>query len=159
VTSVLAPTRAVTRRATVDSYGLPVDASVVCIDAWRSRLRPLGVNLDRGVDFRSDRSLVELASTGVGHRFEIRVEQDARRDLTLRSELLAHPKRRGGVTRPYVRLRASARAVRSDCRAATAHGEARWSLASDVVVVAIAGSGSAERRLSASLQRFSSVLS
>jgi hypothetical protein len=34
-----------------------------------------------------------------------------------------------------------------------------WSLASDVVVVAIAGSGSAERRLSAILQRFSSVLS
>jgi hypothetical protein len=69
---------------------------------------------------------------------------------------LAHPARRGGVTRPYVRLRASARAVRSDCRAPMAHGEARWSLASDVVVVAIAGSGSAERRLSASLQRFSS---
>ena len=62
------------------------------------------------------------------------MEQDARRDLTLRSELLAHPARRG-VTGPCVRLRASARAVRSDCRAPTVHGEARWSLASDVVVV------------------------
>jgi hypothetical protein len=41
---------------------------------------------------------------------------DARRDLTLRIGLLAHPARRGGVA---------------------AHGEARWSLASEVVVVAI----------------------
>jgi hypothetical protein len=64
--------------ATVDSYGLPVDASIVCVDAWRSRLRPLGVNHDRGADPRSDRALV--ASIGVGHGFEIRVEQDARRD-------------------------------------------------------------------------------
>ena len=73
----------------------------------------------------------ELASTGVGHSVEIRAEPDARQQLTLRVMLLAHPARRGGVA---------------------AHGEARWSLASEVVVVAI----EAQVLLSGVFQRVSS---
>jgi hypothetical protein len=51
------------------------------------------------------------------------------------SELLAHPARRGGSPGPVPAC--FREGCSNDCRAPTAHGEARWSPAREVVVVAI----------------------
>ena len=113
----LAPTRTISRHATVDSGGLAVDASVCFASTQALAPASFGVNLDPGGGLPLGATVSgELASTGVGHSVEIRAGPDARQHLTLRFELLAHPARRGGVA---------------------SHGEARWSLASEAVVVAI----------------------
>ena len=54
----LAPTRTISRHATVDSGGLAVDASVWFASTQALAPASFGVNLDRGADFRSGRPLV-----------------------------------------------------------------------------------------------------